>query len=316
MKRVFVLVVFTACAPRPAQVFTPGTGSAMDAGVGMVDGGAPCQATCTSFTNARAVGAIRAPVVELSGLVASRRQPVLYAHNDSGDSPRFFALSPTDGSLLQEFTVQGATHVDWEDLTLGPCPTGTCLVLGDIGDNRKVRTNYAVYRVSEPRVEAGGAAAFVTAERIPYEYPNGEKHNAEALIADPSSGRLYILTKEDAGQPSLVFRFPLTLSNSVAVTLERVMTLPVPSGSDPQLTGADVSPCGDAVLVRLYNKLLLFRVPAGGQLEDAFSAPFTQVPVAQEPQGEAVAFAADGRSYFTASEALGGDPPLNQSTCR
>ena len=149
-----------------------------------------------------------------------------------------------------------------------------------------------------------------------YEYPNGEKHNAEALFADPSTGRLYILTKEDAGQPSVLFRFPLTLSSSVVVTLERVATLPVPSGADPQLTGADVSPCGDAVLVRLYNKLLLFRVPAGGQLEDAFSAPFTQVPVAQEPQGEAVAFAADGRSYFTASEALGGDPPLNQSTCR
>jgi hypothetical protein len=317
VKRLLVLLLLLAgCAPRPAQVFTPATDSVMDGGMDLTDGGLACQATCTSFTSAREIGTIRPPVVELSGLVASRTQPVLYAHNDSGDSPRFFALSVTDGAILQEFAVQGATHVDWEDLTLGSCPAGTCLLLGDIGDNRKVRTNYAVYRVPEPRVEAGGAVASVTAERIPYEYPNGEKHNAEALFADPSTGRLYILTKEGAGQPSVLFRFPLTLSSSVVVTLERVATLPVPSGADPQLTGADVSPCGDAVLVRLYNKLLLFRVPAGGQLEDAFSAPFTQVPVAQEPQGEAVAFAADGRSYYTASEALGGDPPLNQSTCR
>lgn len=314
MKRLLV-VLLVACAPKPAQLFTPEPNEPRDGGA-PGDGGVSCRPTCTSWTAPRAVGTIRPPVVELSGLVASRAQPVLYAHNDSGDSARFFALSATDGALLQEFSVTGATNVDWEDLALGPCTTGTCLYLGDIGDNRKVRTNYAVYRVPEPVVQAGAAVASVPAERIPYEYPNGEKHNAEALLAEPTSGRLYIITKEDLGQPSLVFRFPAALVAGAPVTLERVTALPVPTGSDPQLTGADVSPCGDAVLVRLYNRLLLFTVPEGGAFEDAFSAPFTQVPVAQEPQGEAVAFSADGRALFTASEALGGDPPLFQSTCR
>jgi hypothetical protein len=310
-----LLVVLAACAPKPAQLFTPEPGGPGDGG-GPADGGVTCRSTCPSWTAPRAVGPIRPPVVELSGLVASRAQPVLYAHNDSGDAARFFALSPADGALLQEFTVTGATNVDWEDLAVGPCPSGTCLYLGDIGDNRKVRTNYAVYRVPEPLVQAGAGATSVPSERIPYEYPNAEKHNAEALIAEPTTGRLYVITKEDVGQPSLVFRFPSTLTADTPVTLERVAALPVPTSTDPQLTGADVSPCGDAVLVRLYNRLLLFPVPEGGSFEDAFSAAFTQVPVAQEPQGEAVAFSADGRSYFTASEALGQDPPLNQSTCR
>ncbi|MDX2014492.1 MAG: hypothetical protein SFW67_30115 [Myxococcaceae bacterium] len=313
--RRLALALLVACAPKPAQLFTPEPGGETDAGA-PVDGGLTCRPTCLSWTTPRAVGTIRPPVVELSGLVASRSQPVLYAHNDSGDAARFFALSVNDGAVLQEFAVTGATNVDWEDMALGPCATGTCLYLGDIGDNRKVRTNYAVYRVPEPVVQAGAGVASVPAERLPYEYPNGEKHNAEALIADPASGRLYVITKEDLGQPSLVFRFPATLVAGAPVTLERVTALAVPTGSDPQLTGADVSPCGDAVLVRLYNRLLLFTVPEGAAFEALFSAAFTQVPVAQEPQGEAVAFSADGRSLFTASEALGGDPPLFQSTCR
>jgi hypothetical protein len=313
--RVGLLLLLAACAPKPAQLFSPEPNGGPDAG-SPADAGVACRPTCVSWTQPRAVGTIRPPVVELSGLVASRSQPVLFAHNDSGDAARFFALSPSDGALLQEFTVTGATNVDWEDLALGPCASGACVYLGDIGDNRKVRTNYAVYRVPEPVVQAGGATASVPAERIPYEYPNAEKHNAEALIAEPTTGRLYVITKEDLGQPSLVFRFPATLIANTPVVLERVTALAVPTSTDPQLTGADVSPCGDAVLVRLYNRLLLFTVPEGGSFEDAFSAPFTQVPVAQEPQGEAVAFSADGRSFFTASEALGGDPPLNQSTCR
>ncbi|MCA2977344.1 MAG: hypothetical protein INH37_03585 [Myxococcaceae bacterium] len=287
----------------------------MDGGT-TADGGARCAPTCRAWSAPRAVGLVKPPVVELSGLVASRTQPVLYAHNDSGDSARFFALSAVDGALLQTFTVTGATNVDWEDIALGPCPMGTCLYLGDIGDNRRARTNYAVYRVPEPLVQAGADVAAVAGERLPYAFPGGARHNAEALLADPTSGRLYLLTKEDVGAPSLLFRFPAELATDSPATLELVATLPVPASGDLQLTGADVSPCGDAVLVRLYNRLLLFTVPEGGGLEDAFAAAFTEVPVAREPQGEAVAFSADGRAYFTASEALGADPALFRAACR
>jgi len=309
---ILLSVWWWSCAPRPTGTFLPATDAAVangsDAGL--------CS-TCLRWANPRALGPIQAPIVELSGLVASRSQPnVLFAHNDSGDTPRFFAISARDGSTLQEFVLEGATHVDWEDLALGPCATGWCLFLGDIGDNRKVRTDYAIYRVPEPQVTAGGAITRVPFEKIPYAYPSGEKHNAEALFAHPATGRLYLISKEDRGQPSGLYRFPEVLAAQVSVTLELVLTLPVPTATDQQLTGVSVSPCADAVLVRLYNRLLQFQVPDGGTLEDAFREPFVAVPVAQEPQGEAVAWAADGRSFFTASEAVGDVPPLYQSICR
>jgi len=44
---------------------------------------------------------------ELSGLIVSRRQPgILYVHNDSGDSSRFFAIG-TDASLKEIFYFKG-----------------------------------------------------------------------------------------------------------------------------------------------------------------------------------------------------------------
>lgn len=312
-----LLVVGCRCAPRPSQVFVPVSGS--DASVPdastSVDAGPVCAPTCASFGNPRALGQIVAPVVELSGLVASRSQPgVLFAHNDSGDMPRFFALSAGTGAVMQEFSVQSATNRDWEDLALGPCSSGTCLFLGDIGDNARVRTDYALYVVPEPMVTSGGVMMNVPAQKLPYEYPMAEKHNAEALLVDPQSGRPYIVTKEPNGQPSLVYRFPMPLTPGVSATLELLTTLTVPTPTDLQLTGADVSPCGDAVLLRMYNRLVIQR--GDGGLESAFAGAPTNVPVAQEPQGEAVCFSADGRSYFTASETITDPPSLFQSLCR
>jgi len=320
-----VLVVLgLRCAPKPATIFVPANdpdasvgsdGGATDAGAR--DAGSSCQPFCSAWTNPRALGNVVAPVVELSGLAASRTQPgVLYAHNDSGDPACFVALSSATGAILQEFSVQGANNRDWEDLAVGPCASGSCVFIGDIGDNNRVRSDYALYVVAEPTVVNGGPVATVMAERLPYQYPMGVKNNAEALLVDPSSGRPYVITKAPGSfQVSTVYRFPLPLTPGTQATLEEVVTLPVPGPTDSQLTGADVSPCGDAVLLRMYNRLVLMRTD-GGSLETAFTATPIAVPVAQEVQGEAVAFAADGRSYFTASETITDPPLLFQSTCR
>lgn len=312
-----LLLVGCRCTPRPSQVFVPvntSDASVPDASV-PIDAGVVCAPTCATFGNPRALGEVLDPLNELSGLVASRSQlGVLFAHNDSGDTARFFAISALTGSVQQEFLVQNASNRDWEDLALGPCSTGTCLFLGDIGDNARVRTDYALYVVPEPLVTSGAMMMNVPSQKLPYEYPMAEKHNAEALLVDPHSGRPYIVTKEPNGQPSFVYRFPMPLTPGVSATLELVTTLTVPGPTDLQLTGADVSPCGDAVLLRMYNRLVIQR--GDGGVESAFAGTPSNVPVAQEAQGEAVAFAADGRSYFTASETITDPPSLNQSLCR
>lgn len=256
-------------------------------------------------------GAIDAPLIELSGLVASRSRPgIFYAHNDSGDSARFFAME--SGAIIQTFNLIGATARDWEDIALGPCPSGTCVYLGDIGDNNFVRTDYAIYRVPEPTE----STTTVTWERFPYAYPNGEKHNAETIFMNAQTGVLYLVTKENAGV-SAVYRFPLPFDASKTAVLELVTQLTIPATGDSRLTGGDVNVCGDGVLLRMYNRLVEYRLPDGAAtFEDVFEVNPVSVPVAEEQQGEAVAYGPDGRSYFTASEQVSEVPVLSEYRCR
>lgn len=301
-----------ACAPKPATTLIPDLdGSIPDAAV-EIDAGPSC--ACMQWGNPRNGGLVADPLVELSGLVASRAQPgVFYAHNDSGDSARFFALAAT-GAIAETYVLDGGVANDWEDIALGPCPTGTCVYLGDIGDNLRVRTNYAIYRVPEPTVLAGTTS--VPWERFRYEYPGGAKHNSEAIFMHPVTGRLYLVTKEDTA-PSEVYRFPLPFDSSRTATLELVATLTVPSSTDRPLTAADVNVCGTAVLLRMYNRIVELRLPPEvTDFERIFSVEPVTVPFANEGQGEAVAYGADGQSYFTASEKLVDSPPLYEHRCR
>ena len=130
--------------PPPA----PGTTTATGAGAPAP----PRPALCAARLRVRVTGRIRAPAAtELSGLVLSRTQPgVLWAHNDSGDSPRLLAVA-RDGRLLAEVAVTGAESFDWEDIAA----TRGALLVGDIGDNVGQRDAVSVYRVAEPRVGAG-----------------------------------------------------------------------------------------------------------------------------------------------------------------
>lgn len=290
------------------------------AGGGSAGGGtAAACSRCATFgaaTNGPALA--DAELNELSGLASSRAHPgVFWAHNDSGDTARFFALSST-GAALGRFNVSNATATDWEDMALGPCPQGTCVFIGDIGDNDRVRTNYAVYRVVEPNVTAGTPVGTqtVVAERFPYQYPNGEKENAETLLVHPTSGEVYIVTKPDTGI-ARAFKFPGPLDAGSTATLQLVGPLQIPAAGDMRLTGGDISPCGDAVLLRMYNRLVELRVDAGVPFDTVFAQSPRQVPVAVEVQGEAVTWHPNGRGYFTASEKVGSSvPSLNAVTCQ
>jgi hypothetical protein len=281
---------------------------------------APVRSAPCVFGPARAGPVLGEPdLVELSGLVASRAHlGVLYAHNDSGDTARFFAID-THAQALGRFVLEGATARDWEDIALGPCPSGTCVYLGDIGDNRRVRSDYAVYRVKEPAVAVGKPAGTVTVawERLAYQYPEGEKNNAETLLIHPVSGELYVLTKQAAGVPSRAFKFPMPLDPSKSATLIKVAELKIPAPSDQALTAGDLSPDGTALLLRMYNRLVELKLPAGAPFEQIFAAEAKEVPVSAEVQGEAVAWRADGRGYYTSSEeAQGVKPTLDAVECQ
>jgi hypothetical protein len=264
---------------------------------------------CTTYTMPVSVGTVGAPLVETSGLVASRKNAgVIYAHNDSGDTPppRIFALS-SKGAVLGQINVGGATFVDWEDIALGPCASGTCIFIGDVGDNGMARTNDAVYEIPEPTLDGKPfTTQTIASKKYPFTYPDG-KWNCEALLVHPTTGEVFVVTK-NAAIDGGVYKFP-KLEAGVPVVLEKVGSASGTKGA--LVTGGDVSPCGDRVMLRTYDSLLEY---SGKTVAAALATTPVKVPVAKEGQGEAVAYRFDGSGYFTASE--GASAPLYATSCK
>ncbi|RYZ04854.1 MAG: hypothetical protein EOO73_22005 [Myxococcales bacterium] len=272
------------------------------------EGGGACDA------EPRAVGALQGePLTEISGIVASVKNPgVYYVHNDSGDTARFFAIDE-QGRTLAEISLTGATAIDWEDIALGPGPGGESFVyLGDVGDNNArvgatPRPSIDVYRVAEPLIlsdeEVPEPLAVSDWSRLPLSYP-GPAHDCEALLLDPESADLVLVTKENDGRSS-VFRASGLVADGVKQTLELVAeaefgTTQAPGSS--LVTGGELSPSGDALLLRTYTSVFFWSRPAGSALAALFSAAPQQLPAPAEEQGEAITFSADGLSYLTVSE--------------
>src|SRR4030095_5680947 len=132
-------------------------------------------------------------VTEASGVAFSQRTPgVAWRHNES-KKPIVWALSDK-GAVLGSVRVTGAEIVNWEDIAVGPCPGGSCLYIGDIGDNLASRSSITIYRTPEP---APNAKATDQVETMYANYPDRPR-DAEALIVLPKADML-VITKGAAG---------------------------------------------------------------------------------------------------------------------
>jgi hypothetical protein len=255
--------------------------------------------------NVRVAGRVGAPeATELSGLVLSPAQRgVLWALNDSGDRARLFALR-TDGSSIASLDVPGAEAVDWEDIAVGP---GDTLVAGDIGDNGRTRASIDLYRVPEPRL-ADGPPATGAATRLTYTYPDGA-HDAETLLVDRKTGEVVVVAKQLDGRSGVYAG-----SLSGGGTLRKATTLRLGLGG--LATAGDVSADGRVVAIRTYTGLYVWARRAGASLAATLKrAPCVgSAPLAREGQGESLALARDGASFFTVPE--GANATLRRYTTR
>ena len=249
-------------------------------------------------------------MAEVSGVAASRTHDgVLWAVEDSGNAAALHALSPT-GADLGTFAVAGATNRDWEAVATAP---GVVFV-GDIGDNRSTLRSVVVHRVAEPTAAPSGTDGTVPVTATYTLRPPGGPADAEALLHDPVSGDLVVLTKNWDGDGSRILRAPadrLGSSGTVDLVDEGTVRLALPTfrlPGDALVTAADASPDGATLLVRTYGRVLAYRRAGGESVADALRGEPCRAPSAPEEQGESIAFRSDGRGYVTVSE--GASPAL------
>lgn len=256
---------------------------------------------------------------EISGIVASRRNPGLYwVHNDSGDGARLAAID-REGVVRAVITLDGVEPQDWEDIAIGPGPQEwrPYLFVADIGDNLLERNEVAVQRLPEPGVAADDVVARSVrgAVTFRFRYPDAH-HNAESLVVDPRSGDLYIVVKRSKGGRQPVFRARAPLDPTRVSTLERVATVVAAPTLVGAATAADLSRDGDRLVLRTYGGVRVVAkrsdAPTAALFERAPGTATCDGPIPPEVQGEAVAFEADGHGFVSISE--GGGPVLRRYT--
>jgi len=247
-------------------------------------------------------------ITESSGLAASKCQrDVIWTHNDSGDDAFIFAMN-TKGTHLGTWRVTNARNDDWEDMAAFKDTAGNCyLYIGDIGNNKRERSESRVYRVKEPGLSDSATASSKknplstdAAEVAVFKYPD-TPHNAETMIVEPHNGDVYVLTKRVDG-PSLVFKIKPQFGSPAVVTAEKVGEVTLPAVPNGLLTGGSVSPDGARVVVCDYTAGYELNLSGGASFDEVWKQKPVPVDLGDRKQGEAITFSADGKSIYATSE--------------
>jgi hypothetical protein len=238
-------------------------------------------------------------LTELSGLAADAE--FRYAVGDGGRRLQVIVLRRN--CTVQRVITAAVDPFDVEDLALD---SEGRLWLADIGDNDRQRETVALHVLAQDGVPQ--------LHRLTY--PDGP-HDAEALLLD-RDGTPYIITKETFGgsgvyRPAgpLTAQGPTPLELVTSVHFGRTGTTGGPAGSvgSRLITGGASSADGSVVALRTYTDAYMFRVP-DGDLVAALGGEPVRVPLADEPQGEAIAFEPDGTLLSASERAGAGSQPI------
>ncbi|MBS1520786.1 MAG: hypothetical protein JST50_07325 [Bacteroidetes bacterium] len=247
---------------------------------------------------------------EISGIAASTiHEGIYYVHNDSGDTSRFFAITP-QGNIKSVIYYKGDPKEklgvrDVEDIAVGPGPVKgkSYVYMGDIGDNDAWRKYITVYRIEEQKSWIG-KDSIVQANAIPvhYKYPDGPR-DAETLMIDPIEKMIYIVSKRT--DSVTVYTSPLNFKPNDTVTLTKRCKLYF-SGFRPfkWITAGDISRDGQQVLLKDYVKVYYWRRNGNEPIWKTMQRKPETLPYQQEKQGEAIGFTLDGKSYYVTSEGV------------
>ena len=225
----------------------------------------------------------------------------------------------TDGRDRGAVDVDGAAHIDWEDLDSFVLDGVPRLLIADVGDNTGKRSSVMLYVIEEPaltgeRFPDGERAKLAWSIELVYE--DGPL-DCEAVAVDVPGERILLVSKRTL--PMRLYEVPLRAAGTtggpptVARRVAEMPGIPLPTPADleedprfgaarSQATAMDITPDGRELLLVTYKNAYRF-VRAEGQ---AWAQVVSGVPeiivLPRMAQTEAAAYSDDMQSMWVTTE--------------
>ena len=220
-------------------------------------------------------------ITESSSLAISSRFPgIAYTANDEGKAC-VYAIDIASGEVVGATKLRKTTFIDPEAMAIDGDGT---LWLADVGDNKKRRSEVALYAFPEQ----GPGAHKVTPATYSVAYSDGRSRNAEAFLLNPASGAKYLVTKRRKKVGAL-YALPTELRLDVTnVAVD--MGIPMPR----KITDGAFSADGAWAVLTDGREAHV--------LDSVTWTVIRTIPVPPVRQGESLAFHPDGTSFLIGSE--------------
>jgi len=263
---------------------------------------------------------------EVSGIACSRVTPgYIWMESDDYET-KIIATDERGLTTAMKVKFPKKIRWDWEDMSGGVYNGVNYLFIGAFGDNDETDGNYSIVYLEEPAITNGEIT--VEPRQIKFQYPEGIKHNAEALMYDNIEQKIYVITKVYYNVCQ-VFSLPFSLNYGdtlQTLTYECDLGVITDIGATDQgrckgfhlVTGADISPDGKYILIKnhnnivaIYSWVLLFTREDGESVAETLRRQQHPEPLycyEYEWQGEAICWL-DSTTFYTTSDD-DGEPPI------
>lgn len=231
------------------------------------------------------VASLPGDINESSGIIVLPKTGYYLTHNDAGNRPYLYKLDKS-GKVVSVIKLK-LPNVDWEDITRDD---KGYVYIADSGNNSNRRKQMAVYKVNIENPDQIEAIRYTYTDQK--EYPPSKKDwnfDSEAIFW--ANGSLYLISKDRGrGETAKIYKLP-DKGGTYQAKLTGQHKLKA------QVTGADISPDGNTVVLLSEEKIHFFT--EFDSSEEFYTGQYRSQKLKGAGQTEGIAFEDDQTLVIT-----------------